>query len=88
MSKYIPFNITTDAGKELWREMNQHYGSVVWGRVGDGIEAVEAEMRERIIKLLQEAKSELEGHDSAECKCRDYAKAYGWAIRDIKGEEQ
>ena len=53
MSEYIPFNITTDAGKELWHEMNQHYGSVVWGRVGDGIEAVEAEMRERIIALLE-----------------------------------
>lgn len=50
-------------------------------------QVAEAE-RERIIKLLQEAKSELEGHDSAECKCRDYAKAYGWAIRDIKGQEQ
>lgn len=55
MSEYIPFNITTDAGKALWHEMNQHHGSVVWGAVGEGIEVVEAEMRERIIKLLIQA---------------------------------
>lgn len=47
MSDYIPHNITTEAGKELWRMFNQHYGSSVWGPIGDGIEKIEKELIDR-----------------------------------------
>lgn len=46
--------IQTEAGKEFWSYMNNNYGSSVWGRVGDGILAVEAEMRERLAEAWEE----------------------------------
>lgn len=46
--------IQTEAGKEFWSYMNNNYGSSVWGRVGDGILAVEAEMRERLAEAWDE----------------------------------
>lgn len=49
-----PFNIKTKAGQLLWADMNNHYGSSVWGPVGRGIEEVEAEVQEKIIKLLND----------------------------------
>lgn len=48
MSDYIPYNITTEAGKKLWIEINAYNGSSVWGPVGEGIVAIEKEMQERI----------------------------------------
>lgn len=52
----IPYNIKTEAGKELWRKMNLEQGSLIWGPVGEGIEAIEAEMEERAISMLEELK--------------------------------
>jgi hypothetical protein len=49
-----PFGIVTEAGKKLFIYMNMHYGSGVWGRVGEGIVEVEKEVTERIIALLNE----------------------------------
>lgn len=54
MSSYTPFDIQTEAGKQLWHKMNQHYGSSVWGPVGEGIEAIEAEMRKQIVEAWDE----------------------------------
>lgn len=48
-----PYNIKTESGKVLWEKINNKYGSAVWGAVGEGIEAVEAEVEQRIIKLLE-----------------------------------
>lgn len=53
MSGHIPYNITTDAGQKLWTQINAHYGSSVWGPVGEGIVAVEKEITERIIAKLE-----------------------------------
>lgn len=59
MSEHLPvgdlphLRIETEAGRELWSYMNNHYGSSVWGRVGDGVLAVEAEMRERLAEVLE-----------------------------------
>ena len=36
--------VKTEAGKELIIHMNQHYGSSVWGRVIDGVKAIEKEL--------------------------------------------
>ena len=88
MSEYIPFNITTDAGKELWREMNQHYGSVVWGRVGDGIEAVEAEMRERIIKLLEQQENREKWIYATRNTVGTYSNTVEFLVSLIKGENK
>jgi len=41
------YNITTQAGKDLWIKMNMEFGSSVWGPVGEGIVAIEEEMRQR-----------------------------------------
>jgi hypothetical protein len=48
----IPFNITTKAGQALWYEMNEHYGSSVWGPVGQGLVDAEEEVRGSIISDL------------------------------------
>lgn len=48
-----PYGITTEAGKSLFTRMNMEQGSSVWGPVGEGIVAVEREVSERIIKLLE-----------------------------------
>ena len=45
MSDYIPFNITTDSGKTLWRKINATSGSSIWGPLGESIEAIEAEAK-------------------------------------------
>jgi hypothetical protein len=36
--------IKTDAGKELITYINQYYGSSVWGRVIEGVKAIEKEL--------------------------------------------
>lgn len=61
MTNKIPpamgLNIKTQAGIDLWTEMNQYHGSSVWGPVGKGIEKIEAEVRaqehKRIINLIR-----------------------------------
>jgi hypothetical protein len=50
---HILDGIKTEAGKRLWTKINDNYGSSVWGPVGDGIVEIEAEVEERIIKLLE-----------------------------------
>ncbi len=55
MAKYVPYHIKTEAGKELWKEINHHNGSSVWGPVGEGLMEVEAEMLGRITILLEAA---------------------------------
>lgn len=60
MSEHQPVNdlphlrIKTEAGKEFWSYMNNNYGSSVWGRVEDGILAVEAEMRKQLAEAWEE----------------------------------
>jgi hypothetical protein len=53
----IPYNIQTQAGREIWTEINMKGGSTYWGPLGDALPLVEAEaMRmaeERIIALLE-----------------------------------
>lgn len=44
---YIPYDVSTEAGKVLFTKMNQQHGSAVWGAVGEGIAAVEAELQDR-----------------------------------------
>lgn len=56
-----PFRITTEAGKALWTKINNEHGSSVWGPVGDGIVAIEAEVTNNIIKQLK----------SKRCACLD-----------------
>lgn len=36
--------IQTQAGKDLITYMNQHFGSAVWGRVIEGVKAIEKEL--------------------------------------------
>lgn len=85
------YNINTEAGKALWQKINQEHGSAVWGAVGDGIEAIEAEVEARIIKLLEDKDEELIGIISC---WFDYGlehqsgRAYkNRAIKIIKGEK-
>lgn len=60
MSEHQPVNdlphlrIKTKAGKEFWSYMNNNYGSSVWGRVEDGILAVEAEMRKQLAEAWEQ----------------------------------
>jgi len=37
--------IVTSAGKELIIYMNKHFGSSVWGKVIEGVKAIEEEMQ-------------------------------------------
>jgi len=48
-----PYGISTEAGKALFTQMNMEHGSSVWGPVGKGIVAVEREVQERIIALIE-----------------------------------
>ena len=65
MSDYIPFNITTDSGKTLWRKINATSGSSTWGPLGESIEAIEAEAKAKAWEEGLEAKFKLlEGQDS------------------------
>lgn len=61
-----PYGITTEAGKALFTRMNMEQGSSVWGPVGEGIVAVEREVQERIIALLEA--------DIAKCDWEEVAK--------------
>lgn len=45
MSNYVPYSITTDAGKALWRKVNDTSGSSTWGPLGEAIEAIEREAK-------------------------------------------
>jgi len=49
-------NIKTQAGKDLWNHMNRNFGSGVWGPVGEGIIAIEAEMEILMEKELAAGK--------------------------------
>lgn len=53
MSDYIPYNITTEAGKKLWTEINAYNGSSVWGPVGEGIEKIEKELLDKMTTKIQ-----------------------------------
>lgn len=79
----MSYNIKTEAGRALWADINLTTGAGVWGVVGRGIEAIEAEVEERIIKLLV-AESKCDsgvGHEFDEkCFCH--------AIELIKGENK
>ena len=44
MSDWLTEGVKTEAGKELIIYMNQHFGSAVWGRVIDGVKAIEKEL--------------------------------------------
>ena len=80
-----PFGITTEAGKELFIYMNMHYGSGVWGRVGEGVVEVEKEVTERIIALLEaELGPDFAGDSTTEPK--DTFLSVKWIIALIKGE--
>lgn len=58
----IPYNIQTQAGREIWTEINQKGGSIYWGPLGKALPLVEAEaMRmaeERILARLEEWKTD------------------------------
>lgn len=43
-----PDNIKTEAGKELFKLINNNYGSIIWGPVLEGILAIEKEMENDI----------------------------------------
>ncbi len=40
-------DIKTEAGKELFKYVNRHWGSAVWGPVINGIIAIEKEMENK-----------------------------------------
>lgn len=44
MDDPLTYGIKTDAGRELIIYMNKHYGSSVWGRVREGVRAIELEL--------------------------------------------
>ena len=54
MSDEIPYKINTKSGRRLWQHMNNEYGSSVWGPVGRGIEEIESEVQDKIVKLLND----------------------------------
>lgn len=86
-----PYGITTEAGKALFTQMNMEQGSAVWGPVGEGVVAVEREVRERIIKLLQAhslmTEAEYREHESDCNLCMQFF-GVGLAIALIKGENK
>lgn len=53
MSDYIPYDITTKAGKDLWKRINDHNGSSVWGPVGEGIVEIEKELLDKMTTKIQ-----------------------------------
>lgn len=53
MGNYIPYNITTKAGKELWKRINDYNGSSVWGPVGEGIVEIEKELLDKMTAKMQ-----------------------------------
>jgi hypothetical protein len=44
-NEWLTEGVKTKAGKELIIYMNKHFGSSVWGKVIDGVKAIEKEMR-------------------------------------------
>lgn len=81
----IPFNIQTEAGKKLWEQMNREQGSSVWGAVGEGIEAIEAEVVERILSILQKQMDDCCGYGPAECFTHS---TISTSVALIKGENK
>ena len=43
-NEWLIEGIKTEAGKELIIYMNKHFGSSAWGRVIDGVKAIEKEL--------------------------------------------
>lgn len=82
MSDYIPHDITTESGKELWRMFNQHYGSSVWGPVGDGIEKIEKEMRARVLAAVEVAMlGDWDDNDYDNWQCGDCGTWYDYTTK-------
>ena len=46
--------IETEAGLKLFTEMNNHFGSSVWGPVRIGIIAIESEIRQQIAREIED----------------------------------
>ncbi len=83
MSDYIPHNIRTESGKELWRMFNQHYGSSVWGPIGDGIEKIEFEVEERIFSIISYEIALMTKKGATFGKRKEYDEGYLTALQDI-----
>lgn len=43
----IPYNIQTDAGKELWIYLNNNFGSGTWGLAGRLIPEIEKQSKQK-----------------------------------------
>lgn len=44
MDDPLTYGIKTDAGREMLIYFNQYYGSSIWGKIKDGIIAIENEI--------------------------------------------
>jgi len=62
MSDELLEGIKTKAGQELITYMNQNYGSSVWGKVRDAVEAIEKELCKHENTSWDEIKEALTNH--------------------------
>lgn len=52
--KTMKFNITTNIGKHFYNEVAKNFGLQTQSLIGNSIEAVESELRERIAREIEE----------------------------------